>query len=119
MGIIVFPFALIVIPISPSISYYESGSKQKLEFYSKKGAKIKEENYYSSGALQSRIFFQNELKDGDASFFSEKGELKEIKKYSKGKVVQIDIYKYEKKPWIEWTLENSEIKSINNLRVRR
>jgi hypothetical protein len=38
------------------------------------------------------------LKDGDASFFSEKGELKEIKKYSKGKVVQIDIYKYEKKP---------------------
>jgi hypothetical protein len=23
------------------------------------------------------------------------------------------------KPWIEWTLENSEIKSINNLRVHR
>jgi antitoxin component YwqK of YwqJK toxin-antitoxin module len=74
------------IPNSPSISYYESGTLQQQEFYSKKGGKIKQENYYPSGQLASSIPFLNDLEEGEAILYYETGKTQEIRRFSKGRL---------------------------------
>jgi antitoxin component YwqK of YwqJK toxin-antitoxin module len=58
----------------------------KQEFYSKKGEKIKEENYYPSGKLASRIPFLNDLEGGEAILYYENGKAQEIRRFYKGKL---------------------------------
>ena len=58
----------------------------KQEFYSKKGEKIKEENYYPTGQLSSSVPFLNDLEEGEVVLYYETGKIQEIKRFSKGKL---------------------------------
>ncbi len=74
------------IPITPTYSYYESGSLMKQEFYSKKGEKIKEENYYPTGQLSSSVSFLDDLEEGEAILYYKTGKIQEIRRYTKGRL---------------------------------
>jgi antitoxin component YwqK of YwqJK toxin-antitoxin module len=58
----------------------------KQEFYSKKGEKIKEENYYPSGQLSSSIPYLNDMEDGEVILYYETGKTQEIRRYNKGRL---------------------------------
>jgi antitoxin component YwqK of YwqJK toxin-antitoxin module len=58
----------------------------KQEVYSKKGEKIKEENYYPSGQLSSSIPFLNDVEEGEVILYYETAKIQEIRRYTKGKL---------------------------------